>query len=653
VTLRTRVLVGLVVLFAACLGLAASGWPYVAAPAAITALLLVLGLLVAGLFRLLRWLLWKVGRRLAFSYFLIGIVPIPLVVLLLLVAAFLLSGFFLGHLAREAVADERRALAAAADRELARFMATGRPGPAGGDGLAYAYYRGGQRVGGDGAAPATWPVWLGDPAIPPAFVVTSPGEPATLAAAAIAPDSRAVLAVLRDDLSARLRQHAGFWIETHYGGEGGAAETDPEEGRIQLVIGSFRTPLRTFAFERRSEDAEAFFAASARGDGLQERPLLWWGELAAPVRRLADGELVAEEALLSLNAPPRRVRDALFSSSSEIDSAAWGSLLVLAALLFDLYLVAVVMAVFLIFGLSRAVNRLSRATHDIARGDFSVRIPVRRQDQIGALQSRFNEMTAHLETLVASAAQKELLEKELAIAAELQQSLLPKDLAPLEGVELATLFEPCAAIGGDYFDILPLSAERLAVAVADVSGHGLHTGLRMAMLKAALTVLLERSEDPEEVLHRLDVLVRSEGDRRFFVTAALAILDLPSGRLTLVNAGHPPAYVLRGSQVEEVLLPSAPLGTLGCTFRRRTLQLSPGDRVVWMSDGIVEATDEGGEPLGYERVQAALAGPVASAGETRDRLLEAMRRHTGDRPPGDDRTLVALTYKGWRMPKVA
>ena len=121
---------------------------------------------------------------------------------------------------------------------------------------------------------------------------------------------------------------------------------------------------------------------------------------------------------------------------------------------------------------------------------------MRRNDQLGELQRSFNEMAGNLETLVAAAAQKETLENELEIARDLQKSLIPRDLPGGEGVEFATLFEPSAAIGGDYFDVLRLSEDELAVIIADVSGHGLSTGLRMAMLKAALLILVERDPGP-------------------------------------------------------------------------------------------------------------------------------------------------------------
>jgi phosphoserine phosphatase RsbU/P len=375
------------------------------------------------------------------------------------------------------------------------------------------------------------------------------------------------------------------------------------------------------------------------------------------------------------------------AGAAEIDAMVWGVLVVLAFLLFDIYFVAVLMALFMIFGLSRAVNRLHKATSAVQHGDFSVRIPVKRRDQVGELQRSFNQMAVNLEELVATAALKESLEKELAIAREVQQTLLPSSLTTTEAVELASYFEPSAAIGGDYFDLLRLDQGRLAVVIADVSGHGLSAGLRMAMLKAALVMLMEQGLEPRAILARLDRMIRSEESTRTgrpMVTATLSLFDPGSGRLEITNAGHPPAYRLyparastadagaeepaspssKGSEgapaadpsgsvsipatdileVEEILLPSPPLGALGGDYLSRSMNLEPGELVVWLSDGLIEASDPAGTPFGYDRVVEALRGPRAGAAEVRDRLLAAIAAHCGTQPPDDDRTLVVMRY---------
>jgi sigma-B regulation protein RsbU (phosphoserine phosphatase) len=303
------------------------------------------------------------------------------------------------------------------------------------------------------------------------------------------------------------------------------------------------------------------------------------------------------------------------------------------------------MAVFMIVGLSRAVNRLSRATAAIAEGDFTFRIPVKRKDQVGDLQRSFNEMAAHLSELVETAAQKEAIDKELDLARRVQRDLLPDLIESATGAEIATTFEPSAAIGGDYFDVLRRPGGKLAIVVADVAGHGLAAGLRMAMVKSAIVLLAEEEIDALGIVARLRRLLRGRPGERGFITLAFAELTLATGELEITNAGHPPCYRVRSDgHVEEILLPGLPLGTLPGAPGSGRLRLAAGDAVVWLSDGIPECTARDGEPFGYDGVARSLAGPFASAEALRDRLLAGLRAHCGDAPVQDDRTLVVLRY---------
>ncbi len=642
-----RVLIVAAVL--AVLGLLALGHsPYASAFARFTLAAARLVLLLWGSWKAYRAFLWKVGRRLAFSYFLLGVLPIPLLLLLLSVLAYLLCGFFLGHLYRDAVQSVQLELEAAAQARLDAVTGRRPPSQAQGDEDAvFGYYRGGKRIAGDKRTPEDWPAWteVRRPAARgaqweevPRFVSAGEGHP-TLAAVA-SREGVGVVVLYTGDLDLELSRRANLWIETY-------RSDDPDLQSVRLSLGDRKIPLQHIRKDQQALEATRFFKTLSNGERFWDDPLIWWGEISGPLLDLSSGKQVTEYLAANLNGTPRTVLRYLFSSAAEIDALAWTTLFVVAFLLFDVYAAAALMAVFMIVGLSRAVNRLSRATEAVQRGDFSVRIPVRRRDQVGDLQRSFNEMSGNLEMLVATAAQKELLEKELALARRLQESLLPSNLPAGGGVDFATLFEPSAAIGGDYFDVLRISEHELAVVIADVSGHGLSSGLRMAMLKAALLILIEETREPEEILRRLDAVVRSNRESRFFVTATLGMIDLQTGILRLTNAGHPPTYRVRGSEVEEILLPSSPLGGLGRNYGKATLTLQPGDVVVWLSDGLIEATNAADEPFGYESVAQTLAGtPGESAVDVRNRLLAAVERHAGGQALADDRTLMVMRYGG-------
>ncbi len=645
---RAVALAGLFLLAAGLAALAQAKIPFASTTAkAILAatLVLVLGWLAVKAYRAF---LWKVGRRLAFSYFLVGVLPVPMVLIALAIGLYILSGFFLGHLFRDgtrALSSELRQSAMIAFHEMAdnEPMATS-AGPE----IVFGYYRGGRKVAGDPRTPGKWPGWLVRSNVPETliadrkreetatFVSRKNGAPTLAAAAGDAKSG--VVALYVGDLEQELSERSDLWVELY------RPEDEGEKGSLSIQAGG-----RTINLQRLNEgpargDAAKFFKARSQGETFWDAPFLIWGEAAGSLLDLESGARSTDYVAAKFRTTPRLIRLHYFSPSAEVDAAIWGGLVVIVFLLFDVYVVAALMASVLIFGISRAVNRLSRATVAVQQGDFAVRIPVKRRDQIGAMQRSFNEMTANLERLVASAAQKELLDKELSIARDLQKSLLPATLPTGRGVEFATLFEPSAAIGGDYFDILPFGDSDLAVMIADVSGHGLPTGLRMAMVKAALQILVEEVEHPDEIMRRLDRVVRGESGTRFFVTATLARIDLLKAEIELTNAGHPPTYHLRNGEVREIVLPGSPLGVMRQIYGAKTIGLEPGDIVVWLSDGLIEASNARGEPFGYESVVAALSGPADSAGQIRDRLLSAIADHTAGHPAEDDRTLVVFRY---------
>lgn len=596
-------------------------------------------------------LFWSVGRRLALSYVLVGVLPLGLIALLALLTTYLLGGFLLGHRARDVISELRDELEVAAEARLHEVPAARDRAVAGGQ-LRFADYRDGRRSAGSAVAPETWPAWLAEARVARdegsdeerrrPFVALADGRVSMAAVAGQA--ERGSLVWFEGDLGAALRERSRAWFQLF-------RSDDPRKlGITRITLGNRDLTLRGLWTERSPEElAEYYRLDPPRLEGQpswREQPLVVWLERTAELRALDGGAAVADGVLVSLAVSPRGLFTSLLSTSERADSTAWLALAGVAVLLFEIWMVAAGVAIFMIFGLSRAVNRLSRATAAIGRGDFSFRIPVRRRDQVGELQRSFNAMAEHLGELVETAAQKEILDKELALAREVQRSLLPEEIARRPGVEISTFFEPSSAIGGDYFDVLDRPRGVLALVVGDVAGHGLAAGLRMAMVKAALDLMASEERTAPEILGRLQRLLRRRAGERGFVTLAFAELDPADGRLALTNAGHPPCYLVRRSgAVEELAAPGVPLGALAGPPGQLTARLAAGDALVLLSDGIVECRDRGREELGYDRVSASLAMPEPTAPALLDRLLAAMRGHCGTEPVEDDRTAMVLVYR--------
>lgn len=334
------------------------------------------------------------------------------------------------------------------------------------------------------------------------------------------------------------------------------------------------------------------------------------------------------------------------ATSSNIMKAIFWIITGLTTLLMVMYLFASAFAAVLIFSISRAVNRIEKGTKAVERGDFSYRIKMKPNNQLGEMAQSFDRMTESISSLLTSVAEKERLQSEIEIAASIQRNLLPKEGPQFRGVSFSAHFEPTASIGGDYYDVFNLDKSRLAVAIGDVSGHGLSTGLVMAMVKAAITTLVEEGADETSLFHRLNDLVYRSTERRAFMTLAFTIFDLSKGTIRHTNAGHLYPYLLRLGETLPISIecPSLPLGVRpDLSTRTVEIKLEEGDTVVYLSDGIVEAQNPQGDPFGFEQLESLLADqPNCAPSSLRDAILEAVASHSAERPADDDRTVMIL-----------
>jgi len=241
------------------------------------------------------------------------------------------------------------------------------------------------------------------------------------------------------------------------------------------------------------------------------------------------------------------------------------------------------------------------------------------------------------------------MREELHDARAIQLAMLPGSAPTHPGLDLAGVCVPATEVGGDYYDFFPIDGDALAVAIGDVAGHGVASGLVLAGVRAGLHLLShEIAENPARVLARLNGIVTAPGGQRLLMTLGLARFDRPRGHVTWVSAGHPPPlrYEAATGQWESPLTGHPPLGTrLPITLKTVERPFRNGDVWLLVSDGAIEARDARGREFGeleLGRSFARLAANEGSASAIVDGLLAELSRFRGGEPLADDLTLVVV-----------
>jgi hypothetical protein len=247
------------------------------------------------------------------------------------------------------------------------------------------------------------------------------------------------------------------------------------------------------------------------------------------------------------------------------------------------------------------------------------------------------------------------LDAQLEVARQVQADLLPSPGSWPSGVDLAAHCVPASQIGGDFYDVVPLSGGRLSFLLGDVSGHGVSAALLMSLIHGAMSSppwgMAEG--EPERGAERLNnlLLAKSSGER--FASLFWCAYDPSSGQLRYLNAGHVPPLRFRkdadGSWTFDRLAHGGPvLGVLSSAAHHVAVeQAGDGELLVLYSDGIVEAVDRRDEPFGEDRLIAVVQGRAHETTRAiSDAVLAAVRAFTEGRPAEDDRSLLVVRL--WR-----
>ncbi len=254
-----------------------------------------------------------------------------------------------------------------------------------------------------------------------------------------------------------------------------------------------------------------------------------------------------------------------------------------------------------------------------------------------------------LQKLYAAVKEKERLDSELTMAHTIQASLLPKRLPKIAGWEVAACWDAAREISGDFYDCFPVPGGRWGFVIADVAGKGVPAALFMALCRTLTRTFSMDGRSPREAIARVNDLIIADSYSEWFVTLFYGLLDPRWGILTYVNAGHPRPLWLRkkGKKIEKLTADGMALGVFeGITLEEKSVQLDPGDLVLFYTDGISEAMDTGGNLYGDRRVQAALTRFAnQSPASVLNNLQKDVATFSKGRPQSDDLTALLLKRK--------
>jgi len=248
------------------------------------------------------------------------------------------------------------------------------------------------------------------------------------------------------------------------------------------------------------------------------------------------------------------------------------------------------------------------------------------------------------------ASEKRRIDRDLDVAHDIQRILLPHAAPAIEGFEIAGLNVPATQVSGDYYDYIPLGADRIGIAIADVSGKGVAASLIMAMCRSVLRSVARSSQSAATVLQEVNRQLYPDIREDMFISMAYLIAQKGSDELVLSRAGHDAPLHFRAADRSVVRInpPGMALGIdSGSVFNRVTsdfsVRLEEGDCLILYTDGVTEALDVNGLEFGISKlIEAVQASAPTGASAILSRITSDLRSFVDGHPQNDDITLIAI-----------
>lgn len=242
------------------------------------------------------------------------------------------------------------------------------------------------------------------------------------------------------------------------------------------------------------------------------------------------------------------------------------------------------------------------------------------------------------------------MKKELNYAREIQLSMLPKNEATIGDLRISGISIPASEVGGDYFDYFKISENEVGIFICDVSGHGVASGLLLSGLRSCMHLIIEDHSNPREVIEKLNRMIRKTQNRKMFVTAIFAIIDLEKNKCILYNAGHLPPYKISGETKEifKIKKHGIALGAMNKVETQGSnneviLEFNKNDKIVFYTDGVNEAMNNNKVEYGLDNLEGYLNNNAdKKTNELLKGLIDDVKKFTHGSVQRDDITLLIV-----------
>jgi sigma-B regulation protein RsbU (phosphoserine phosphatase) len=320
---------------------------------------------------------------------------------------------------------------------------------------------------------------------------------------------------------------------------------------------------------------------------------------------------------------------------------------ILAALLGVAWLISLYIGISMTRNITGAVNNLYAGTTRIGEGDFEHDIPVKGTDQLADLGRSFNKMAVQLEQYVVVTREKERLQSEIAIASEVQTKLFPHQPPSAKTIEMLGVCHAARSVSGDYYDYFTAADGELALALGDVAGKGISAALLMASIQSIMRTQLcdgNAAVTPANTVGRLNRLLYASTSPEKYATFFFGLYSEQTRRLTYTNAGHLPPLLIHGDRYEFLEVTGSVVGAFpSLRYEEQSVPLGCGDLLVAYTDGITEPENAYGEDFGAERLaEVVMRHRNCCPDEIVTKILEAVRDWDSSDEQADDMTLMIV-----------